>query len=434
MSNKVLIRLTDAVPDGEFQFGKAVNMEIHQGETLIICGPNGSGKSTLTDMLRGKRRLKQGQRETADGLAICYASFNDQYSTGVDVGGSAYQMRWNQGARDENFEPRVKDVLKGEHQSSLMDFGSMMERTVVSLSSGEFRRLQLTRMLAQKPQLLIIDNPFIGLDVAGRHAVSNLLEQLAEQQHTAIVLTTSRWQESPANQKPTIDNRKPTASRLKVLEAHNINIRYGERTILKDFNLTIREGEHWALKGPNGSGKSTLLSLICADNPQGYACNITLFGRRRGSGESIWDIKKNIGFVSPEMFRAFRRNLPVRDIVASGLHDVTGLFCQPKADDYNAITKWMDTFGISQWAERSYLCLSSGEQRWVLLCRAFIKTPPLLILDEPFHGLDSCYRHRARQIICEYFRQPQRTLIMVSHYEEDFPPIIDHEVNLRPNC
>ena len=122
MSNKVLIRLTNAVPDGEFQFGKAVNMEIHQGETLI------------TDMLRGKRRLKQGLRETADGLAICYASFNDQYSTGVDVGGSAYQMRWNQGARDENFEPRVKDVLKGEHQSSLMDFGSMMERTVVSLS------------------------------------------------------------------------------------------------------------------------------------------------------------------------------------------------------------------------------------------------------------------------------------------------------------
>ena len=434
MSNKVLIRLTDAVPDGEFQFGKAVNMEIHQGETVIICGPNGSGKSTLTDMLRGKRRLKQGLRETADGLAICYASFNDQYSTGVDVGGSAYQMRWNQGARDENFEPRVKDVLKGEHQSSLMDFGSMMERTVVSLSSGEFRRLQLTRMLAKKPQLLIIDNPFIGLDIAGRHAVSNLLEQLAEQQHTAIVLTTSRWQESPANQKPTIDNRKPTASRLKVLEAHNINIRYGERTILKDFNLTIREGEHWALKGPNGSGKSTLLSLICADNPQGYACNITLFGRRRGSGESIWDIKKNIGFVSPEMFRAFRRNLPVRDIVASGLHDVTGLFCQPKADDYSAITKWMDIFGISQWAERSYLCLSSGEQRWVLLCRAFVKTPPLPILDEPFHGLDSCHRHRARQIICEYFRQPQRTLIMVSHYEEDFPPIIDHEVNLRPNC
>ena len=118
---------------------------------------------------------------------------------------------------------------------------------------------------------------------------------------------------------------------LKVLEAHNINIRYGERTILKDFNLTIREGEHWALKGPNGSGKSTLLSLICADNPQGYACNITLFGRRRGSGESIWDIKKNIGFVSPEMFRAFRRNLPVRDIVASGLHDDTGDQADPRS-------------------------------------------------------------------------------------------------------
>ena len=431
MNNEVLIRLTDAVPDGEFQFGEAVNIELHQGETLIICGPNGSGKSTLVDMLRGKRRLRQGQRETSDKLSISYASFIDQYSTGVDVGGSAYQMRWNRGAMDENFEPRVRDVLKGYQGYALMDFDSMMERTIVSLSSGEFRRLQLAKILAKNPNVVIIDNPFIGLDRQGRHAVSTLLKRLAERHDIAIVLTTCHWQESFSSPEPIANNCKPTSTSHKVLEAHNISIRYGKRTILNNFNLTIHEGEHWALKGPNGSGKSTLLSLICADNPQGYACDITLFGRGRGTGESIWDIKKNIGFVSPEMYRAYRRNLPVRDIIASGLYDTTGLFRRPKACDYATIAQWMETFNISQWSDRSYLCLSGGEQRWVLLCRAFVKNPPLLILDEPFHGLDPCYRSRAKQIICEYFRQAQRTLIMVSHYEEDFPPIIDHEINLR---
>lgn len=414
MTQPSLISLIDAVPEGDFCFGHPVNLCLHEGDNIIICGPNGSGKTTLADMLRGKRRLRSGHRETAEGLTICHAGFLDQYSTGVDTGSSAYQMRWNQGAMDEDFEPRVRDILKEQPLSySLIDFASLMDRTVVSLSSGEFRRLQLARMLARKPQVLIIDNPFIGLDSEGRRQVADLLQQLADNPKISLVLITSR---EPA----------PT-----VLEAHNITVRYGQRTILKDFSLTIRQGEHWALKGPNGSGKSTLLSLICADNPQGYACDITLFGHRRGTGESIWEIKKNIGFVSPEMFRAYRRNLPVRDIVASGLHDATGLFRQPKPEDYQAITQWMDTFGISSWAERSYLSLSGGEQRWVLLCRAFVKNPPLLILDEPYHGLDSQYRRKATDIICRYCQeQPSRTLIMVSHYDEDLPPIIDHTITL----
>ena len=139
MNNEVLIRLTDAVPDGEFQFGEAVNIELHQGETLIICGPNGSGKSTLIDMLRGKRRLKQGQRETSDGLSISYASFIDQYSTGVDVGGSAYQMRWNRGAMDEDFEPRVRDVLKGYQEYALTECCEIAKLSKASFDPTQYR-------------------------------------------------------------------------------------------------------------------------------------------------------------------------------------------------------------------------------------------------------------------------------------------------------
>lgn len=430
MNDRALITLTDAVPDGEFRFGEPVNMQLNEGDTVIICGPNGSGKSTLADMLRGKRRLRSGRRDTAEGLSICYASFDDQYSTGVDTGSSAYQMRWNQGARDEDFEPRVRDVLKDGQDFVLMDFGSMMDRTVVSLSSGEFRRLQLAKMLASKPQVMIIDNPFIGLDREGRQTVGLLLKHLAADQGIAVVMTACDRTESPPQTGVSTCPDDSGTNAPPVMEARNITVHYGRRTILRDFNLTIREGEHWALKGPNGSGKSTLLSLICADNPQGYACDITLFGRRRGTGESIWDIKKNIGFVSPEMYRAYRRNLPVKDIVASGLHDTTGLFRQPKTEDYQSVSQWMERFTISRWAERSYLSLSGGEQRLVLLCRAFVKNPPLIILDEPFHGLDDHYRQLATGIITDYCSQQGHTLIMVSHYDEDFPPIIDHSIIL----
>ena len=90
-----------------------------------------------------------------------------------------------------------------------------------------------------------------------------------------------------------------------VVKLNKVSIRYGDRTILKELDWTVRRGEKWALSGENGAGKSTLLSLVCADNPQSYACDISLFGRKRGTGESIWEIKKHIGYVSPEMHRAY---------------------------------------------------------------------------------------------------------------------------------
>lgn len=455
MNNDALISLQNAVPATEFRFAEPVSLELRQGENWIVFGSNGSGKTTLADMLRGAVRLQEGRLDHHFGNkmaseSISYVTFHDQYSTGVDTGASAYQMRWNQGAMDEEFEPRVRDLLRKADKFSLEmrtkilempDLSQMLDRTVVSLSSGEFRRVQLIKALLQNPQVLIIDNPFIGLDVEGRDTIVRLLERLAADSGICIVLLLSRMPEKLQNfthiveisdgvvQKRPLHEKK--SLKPVVVEARNVTIRYGKRTILRDFNITIREGEHWALKGANGSGKSTLLSLICADNPQSYACDITLFGRRRGTGESIWEIKRNIGFVSPEMFRAYRRSLPVKDIVASGLHDTTGLFRKAKSEDYERISEWLVRFGIEAWAERNYLTLSSGEQRFVLLCRAFVKQPALLILDEPFHGLDDDFRRRANDIICNYCADPTRTLIMVSHYDEDFPPLIDRTIHLH---
>jgi molybdate transport system ATP-binding protein len=216
-----------------------------------------------------------------------------------------------------------------------------------------------------------------------------------------------------------------------VIDMKNVCIRYGERTILKDLNWTVCNGERWALSGQNGSGKSTLLSLVCADNPQSYACDITLFDRPRGSGESIWDIKKHIGYVSPEMHRSYKRNLPAIRIVASGLMDSIGLYAVPNEQDYDKCRWWLDVFGIGHLADKPFLQISSGEQRLVLLARAFVKDPQLLILDEPLHGLDLWNRRLAKDIIETFCQRRGKTLIMVTHYQEELPNIITNHLFLK---
>ena len=212
---------------------------------------------------------------------------------------------------------------------------------------------------------------------------------------------------------------------------NQVSIRYGERVILDTLDWTVRNGERWALGGQNGAGKSTLLSLVCADNPQSYACDIALFGNPRGSGESIWDIKKHIGYVSPEMHRAYQKNLPAVRIVASGLKDSMGLYVKPNEEEYGICRWWMDIFGLKGKEDTPFLKLSSGEQRLVLLARAFVKDPQLLILDEPLHGLDNRNRRLVKDVIEAFCQRRNKTMIMVTHYKEELPACIDHDLFLR---
>ena len=155
-----------------------------------------------------------------------------------------------------------------------------------------------------------------------------------------------------------------------------------------------------------------------------------LFGQKRGSGESIWEIKRHIGYVSPEMHRAYLRDMPAIDIVASGLSDSVGLYVRPKPSQREACLKWMETFGIAHLATTTFLRLSSGEQRLCLLARAFVKDPELLILDEPLHGLDERNRQHVRKVIDAFCKQEHKTLIMVTHYQEELPLCIDHTLTL----
>lgn len=427
-----------------------------QGKIIVIFGPNGSGKTIYVEQMR--RQLASDR--------VRYLAFSEAYGPATD---KAYylQLRWNQHDIDSE-TPCVGTLLDRAYQQSGADtqehrqlrdhlyrlfyMQPLLDKYVILLSSGELRKFQLIKTLLANPKILILDNPFIGLDAEARSQLNELFRSLAMTESIQLYLVIARRNDIPdyvdeiheMDDKPTTlnfltpdfslltpSNAPVPSSDDVVIDMHQVSIRYGERTILRNLNWQVRKGERWAISGQNGSGKSTLLSLVCADNPQSYACDITLFGQQRGSGESIWEIKKRIGYVSPEMHRSYLRDLPTIHVVASGLKDTVGLYIRPTSDDKALCRKWLRVFGIENLADRSFLTLSSGEQRLALVARAFVKNPDLLILDEPLHGLDNRNRQRVRDIIEAFCQQKEKTLIMVTHYMEELPQCINNHLYLK---
>ena len=471
------------------RLAQPVTLDFPAGEHIAIVGPNGAGKSLLVDMLTGKYPLREGEltydfSPSATKTAydnIKYIAFRDTY--GSADANYYYQQRWN--AHDQEDAPEVrkmlgdiKDEALKQQLFDLFRIEPMLDKKIILLSSGELRKFQLTKTLLTAPRVLVMDNPFIGLDAATRELLFKVLEELTRLASLQLVLVLSMMEDIPAfitHVVPVADKtvgekmerdayleafRTQDAARVEadatpygelqrrildlpydtvnftseeVVRLNGVNIRYDDRTILKDLNWTVMRGQKWALSGENGAGKSTLLSLVCADNPQSYACDISLFGRKRGTGESIWEIKKHIGYVSPEMHRAYLKNLPAIEIVASGLHDSIGLYKRPKAEQMSACEWWMDVFGIAALKDKPFLQLSSGEQRLALLARAFVKDPELLILDEPLHGLDTYNRRRVKKIIEAFCRRQDKTMIMVTHYENELPATITDRLFLMRN-
>lgn len=476
----------------EWRMAQPVDFTLCDGEHIAIVGPNGSGKSMFVDIITGRHPVlmhdpdydfsPKSSRLACDNIR--HITFRDMY--GGDSDRTYYlQQRWNQAEIDDN-TPTVRSVVEHEyvicgddtperrafveHLYDLFAMRHLLDKYIIYLSSGEMRKLRLIRALMTEPRVLIMDNPFIGLDAATREQLADLLELLSHERALQIMLVVSQAADIPAfithvvevkdmvvGRKISIDEYRSsvmtTPARVlsdekrraiinlpyknddynaeRVIDMHDLCIRYGERTILEGLHWTVNNGERWALRGQNGSGKSTLLSLVCADNPQGYACDITLFDRRRGSGESIWDIKSHIGYVSPELHRSYHRDIPAIKIVASGLKDSVGLYVRPDSDEYAACRLWMNIFGLNGLEEVSFLRLSSGEQRLVLLARAFVKDPELLILDEPLHGLDDRNKQLVKEIINTFCRRRNKTLIMVSHYQEEFPECINKSIFLK---
>lgn len=494
----------------DYRMKQPVNLEILADEQIAIVGPNAGGKSRLVDIITGRYPLLMNEvrydftpsplKMVSDNIK--YISFRDSY--GDNDSSYYYQQRWNQHDIDEN-TPTAGKILEEtflkvdqnnyyslnekekktahirrltlkEKLYKMFHLETLLDKYIILLSSGELRKFQLTKTLLSDPRILIMDNPFIGLDAETRNQLSELLRTLTTETGLQVILVLSKTNDIPdfiTHVIPvddlTVGDKQPRESylatlpgthlseteseRIKqllqypektdipdltdkdgcILKFNKVNIKYGNRTILKDLDWTVRKGEKWALSGENGAGKSTLLSLVCADNPQSYACDIELFGHKRGSGESIWEIKKHIGYVSPEMHRAYLKDLPAIDIIASGLNDSVGLYVHLRPEQRQTCEWWMDLFGIGHLKDRTFLKLSSGEQRLCLLARAFVKDPELLILDEPLHGLDDRNRELVRNIINEFCSKDNKTLVMVTHYKEELPPVITHHLFLKKN-
>ena len=485
----MIVRIENGVPRHPlWRMAEPINLEIKRGEQIAIVGDNASGKSRLVEVLTGHYPLLLNEvhydfapsklRLVSENLK--YISFRDSY--GEQDGTYYYQQRWNQhDIADDAPRVKVRPPLNlpegGLYESVFSSFvGKLDGVPIITLSSGELRKYQMAKALATNPRILILDNPFIGLDAATRKDFRDLLETLTREADLLVILVLSKRDDIPdfithvlpieglrllpkmtlaeyrkqyaALPRPELSeeiknwianlparNLNETdfypAKGGEILRFKNVSIKYGDRTILQPLNWTVHEGERWALSGPNGSGKSTLLSLVCADNPQAYACDIELFGHRRGTGESIWEIKRHIGYVSPEMHRAYQKDIPAIDVVASGLSDSVGLYVRPRPEQKQICLDWMHVFGIEDVADRSFLQLSSGEQRLCLLARAFVKDPELLILDEPLHGLDDRNRELVRQIIMQFCLRPRKTLVMVTHYQEELPACITHHLKLH---
>ncbi len=476
----------------EWRMAQPVDFELDNNEHIAIVGPNASGKSMLVDIITSSHPLlmqnvtydfaPHTSKLTSDNIK--YITFRDTY--GGDNDRTYYlQQRWNQTEIDAN-TPTVGSVLEEaynrsgedtaerrafkEHLFDMFNLRFLLDKYIILLSSGELRKLQLAKVLMTSPRVLIMDNPFIGLDKETRQQLREVLETISSEKALQIILVLAKDEDIPkfithvvpvrnnvALPKVTREEYMKTAQLTavstlseetrqeilnlpyrndeydtdEVVRMTNVSIRYGSRTILENLNWTVHNGEKWALSGQNGAGKSTLLSLVCADNPQSYACDIVLFDQQRGHGESIWDIKKHIGYVSPEMHRAYNRDMPAVRIVASGLKDSVGLYVKPTEEDYVICRQWMRIFGIEDLADRTFLKLSSGEQRMVLLARAFVKDPELLILDEPLHGLDAERGELVKDIINTFCQRNNKTLIMVTHYKENLPPCITNSIFLQ---
>jgi molybdate transport system ATP-binding protein len=325
----------------------------------------------------------------------------------------------------------------------------LLDKPLLQLSNGENKRLQIVKALSQRPDWLLLDNPYLGLDIAGRLVLSAGLSQLLAQGIRFILFLSGGDIPEFVNRVYQLRTDMTVIPRLKSVEENNnpgiqpgdlgcdpivslrnVTIRYGVKTILNQISWVINRGERWVLKGPNGAGKSTLLSLITADNPQSYSQDMTLFGRKRGTGESIWDIKRNIGYVSPEMHLYFKETGTSFAVVASGLFDLLGVTRKVNEQQTEQVDSCLAMFGLAYLRDRYFHTLSTGEQKMILIARAFVKNPPLLILDEPCQGLDQEQVQRVKDVIDQLAATSNMTLIFVSHYAEDIPSCVSRELTL----
>ena len=473
MSNPI-IQITNL----NFQFDKPIlnDLEWHiaPGECWILGGASGSGKTTLAKIICGEIQNYEGQvdinfdEKSVLPQKVLYVSNWFQFSNLEGDRNFYYQQRYNQSAKNDTATvfAELNHFGKEEHLdferlgSYLEPFGfeNFKNQQLIELSSGEHKKLQLLKALWLKPQVLIIDQPYTGLDVKSRQFLNEVFDDLIQENVTLILINNDDEYPTKVRHFVEIENgklirkispkdfskgeeRKPKTlpfflkndedNKLEnLIKLENINISYGEKQVLKDISWEVNSGEQWLLQGHNGSGKSTLLSLLNGDHPQAYANDIHLFGQRRGSGESIWDIKEKIGMISPELHWYFDMNANVGQTIASGFFDSMSLYKKLSFEQQQQLEQLLYFFDLKDDKNLKLKTLPLGKQRLALLARTLIKKPKLLILDEPCQGMDNAQTQYFNQVIDDLATQGQ-SLIYVGHFESQLPKKLSHKFVLE---
>ena len=425
----------------------SISFQILSGQKTAIVGHMGSGKTSLAKALAG-RLFRTGEvffssRNPEKRAYVMLVEQQHQFKNRSNLSEFYLQQRFNSSDCEDAYtvEEELAELELGDWVS-IFELEGLLKRPLIQLSNGENKRLQIVKSLAYQPDWLILDNPYVGLDVKGREILTKGLLSLDSKGIQFILVS------SPGDV-PDFINQVIELPSARVVEAkpapllrpldpfeiavkmEKVQIKYGLKTILSDFSWKVNRGERWAIKGPNGAGKSTLISLITADNPQAYSQDITLFDRKRGTGESIWDIKRKIGYLSPELHLYFKEGGSCFSVVASGLFDTQGLFKRLSEEQTGQVNHWMQVMGIAHLKERSFLQISGGEQRMVLITRALVKNPELLILDEPCQGLDRVQTDHLKSVLDYLALNSEMTLLYVSHYDRDIPSCVNQVLELK---
>lgn len=451
--------------------------ELTPGETWVLLGGNGSGKSTLARLMCGELEADGGQLLDRP-KRVHWLSLERQqelYERELYLDDTDLSDQIDPGTSVRVLLSEVH-AWSAEHDRvvALLGMASLLDRGYRLLSSGEGRKVMLARAVLEKPDLLLLDEPFEGLDPDARRDLLTVLGRLAEEGQWLMLLANQRqdipswanhlalldrgrlvlngsaeavtshpeWQAAldlSATRSLTLPPRQSDfqlpewPAEKPLVDLSQGRVEYATGVQFEGLDWQLRPGEHTQIIGPNGCGKSTLLNLISGDHPQCYANNLTVFGYRRGQGESIWDIKKHLGLVSGNLHRDYRVSGNAITAVVSGLTDSIGVYQSTGEEEARLARQWLALLGLEDKAGHPFRELSTGEQRLVLIARALIKQPPLLILDEPTQGLDDVNRFRVLAAVERILEQGPTTLLFVSHREDERPALIQRRLVFEPS-
>lgn len=468
----------------DFHLLRDTTWQIRRGQQWVVLGPNGSGKSALARTLAGELPAAGGRRVIAPGVQIGMVSFEAQQSI-LAAELEQDHGRHYSGTVDQVLTPRELFGTGSPdysrflgHLCTLFELSPLMDRPFRILSAGEMRKCLIVRALLRSPDVLILDEPFDGLDQVSRNRLARQLDTLMKG-GTQIILVTHRSEEVPAATTHALTVKDLAVVRQgavsEVLTAGHVNELYGtgkppghagppggvgstvssriritgkpgpplvvfrdvtlssggEDQLFRRFSWTVHAGEHWVVSGPNGSGKTTLVNLITGEDQRAYSINLHLFGRRRGSGESLWEIRRRLGVVTPRLQLTYSRDVSVLETVTSGFFDSVGLYQRPTRHQTTQSEDALDQMGIGHLRDRRINRISYGQRRLVLIARALVKGPELLLLDEPCQGLDPANRSMIVEAIDRVCRDGVSTVVYITHHEDEIPRSISRRLRLE---